>query len=124
MSSQVERAERARRGSKRQRDLEALAAEQAATLAALTPTPAAERAWSAVLERAEASPAIRPDSIETWMRPARVVGVDGTTVVLAVPARAVYWLEHRYHGWIGMALRSCSEFFAVRVIEEPSEVRS
>ena len=119
MSTQAERAERARRGSRRQRDLEALAAEQTAALDAIAFTDRAAEAWQLVLDTAAADSIIRPCDIETWLRPVRPGEADGALVLAAEP-RVASWLRARYGSWIGYTLQlRGAPLRGVRVIEEP-----
>ena len=93
MSSQSERAQRARDGSKRKRDQQALRDERYSRPSDINRDPAAAGAWSAMLEAIRGS---LPESCYLhWLAPVVAIGSREGKLCLESPRR-LGWYEERY----------------------------
>jgi hypothetical protein len=90
--TRVSRADRARRGSRRQRDLDALAAEQAPP-DDITADPNAAGAWAKIL--ATLRPTLPESAYLRWLEPVEAIGSRDGVLCLATPRR-LGWYEERY----------------------------
>lgn len=93
MSNQSERAERARNGSKRKRDQEALRAERYSRPQDIQPDPNAAGAWSSML--AALRPTLPESGYVYWLAPVVAIGSRDGKIVLESP-RKLDWYERRY----------------------------
>ena len=102
------RRERVRRGSRRQRDLMAvaLADEQAQRdrLATVGEAPGAGSAWTDACVLLAAS--VPMSSYKIWLQPLQVVGADGSTLFLSAPEGITAWVGRRYASLIREALQA------------------
>ena len=90
--TRVSRADRARRGSRRQRDLDALAAEQAPP-DDITADPNAAGAWAKIL--ATLRPTLPESAYLRWLEPVEAIGSRDGVLCLATP-RSLDWYRRRY----------------------------
>ena len=89
----VSPADRAREGSRRLRDLAALAAEQAEERQLVEPDPNAASAWSSML--AALRPTLPESGYVYWLAPVVAIGSLDGKIVLESP-RKLDWYERRY----------------------------
>lgn len=116
------RVKRARAGSRRRRDLEALQEREPIPVPVdVIETADARATWRVVVALAESSPQLRPDVIDAWLRPARVAGERNGRVVIAAPPRISERLRRRFGAWLGEAVRSCSAHTGIEIYDDPDE---
>lgn len=104
-------AERARNGSKRQRDLAALQAEQAAEHAipsTTQPSDAATEAWAEVISHAYGT--FHRSALHLWIEPCELVGVDRGALVIAGRHEIAEWVRRRYARKLGKWVRELTGF--------------
>lgn len=100
--NQQKRAGRAKQGSRRQRDVEALRAEESARAASVmaavresaSQTPAAIAAWERTREALREI--LDESNFKLWMEPLQLVGEADGGLVLEAPARILEWVRRRY----------------------------
>ena len=98
-------AERARNGSKRKRDIAALAAETARPLPGdVQADPVAAELWKRVLEAVR--PTVPPSAFANWIAPVTFRGVREGCLVVAGPERAEEWVRRRYGAALGELIRA------------------
>lgn len=101
-------AARARQGSQRKRDLDALAIVQASETEAST---AAERAFATAIE--SLAEAVAPTQRIGVLAVLRSIGVRQNRIVVSGPAHAVAWAERRYALPLSKLVRDVSDFDGV-----------
>lgn len=119
-----ERAERARQGSQRQRDIAALETEERhATLPPddVQESAAATAAFDGVRKVLQAS--LPPSIFESWVEPLRVLGERDGAVCVVGPRRVTTWVRRRYGRHLGDAIRGLSDYRGVFVYDAPVEKR-
>ena len=97
MSAQAQRAQRARNGSRRKRDLDALRAEATPLVpvpADVKPDDRAATAWADALDTLRFR--LPFGSVENWLDPLTVLGVAGNCIVVTGHPRNVDWTRKRY----------------------------
>lgn len=122
MSSIAERAQRARRGSNRQRDLVALQAEEHDKFAVPEGTHLTQQsvdAWAEVV--AQIHRTFHRSAWVFWIEPCPLVGEhNGALVIAGHPAHAT-WVRKRYAKHIGKAIRKLTTYRGLRVCDDGSE---
>lgn len=110
MSNQSERAERARNGSKRKRDQEALRAERYSRPSDVSDDPNAAAAWASMLD------ALRPTLPESgyahWLAPVEAIGSRDGVLCLSTPRELSWYRRYdatldelaRLNGYDGWAI--------------------
>lgn len=111
------RAERARNGSKRKRDLQALAEvnarEAASRFAGVQVT---ERSMTAFLKmKSTLKERVPTATFDLWIEPLRCEGEIDGQLLLSGPARVTTWIERRYLGAIADVVGQVSDFTGVGV---------
>lgn len=111
--------DRARNGSRRQRDVAALTAERYAVPSGTTATEPAERAWEAVSER------LRRDLAQAhwqlWIEPCELIGEHRMALVIAAPHRKAAWVRVRYGMRLGCAVREETDFDGLFVCDKETK---
>lgn len=97
-----DRASRARNGSRRQRDLDALAAENAPP-ADILPSDDATAAWTQAL--AELTRTLPRSVIVLWLSRTRLLGEHKRAIALGATSDVTFFLRKRYGRHIGAAVR-------------------
>jgi hypothetical protein len=117
------RASRARKGSKRKRDQEALAEAEAehtaAFLEAVELTPAATDGWQLVIEALETN--VTPSTFALWFRPLELVGEVAGQLVIAARPEIRAWVDRRYLDRLNVIVREVSEYGGVCFVDVPQE---
>lgn len=108
-------ADRARKGSRRQRDVDALAVEAAARNVELLSAPASPEASAAFDEALVLLRAAFPKApgIGLFVERLRVVGALDEALVLAGDHRIVSWVRRRHAAALGEAVRKVSDYRGV-----------
>lgn len=117
------RARRARQGSRRQRDLKALEAEQRnrhAIPADVRPTEDGARVWAGVVEAMREH--LHASSMQHWVEPLRVVGERNGGLCVAADSRAAYWARQRYGTWLGRLVREEGTYRGLFIFDDVSEL--
>lgn len=112
-----DRVKRARNGSKRKRDLAALAAEQGtqhAIPADAVPSEPAERTWAAVLTQLRRD---LPASAFLFLDHCELVGQHRQALVIAGPAKFTDWVRRRYARHIRKVIRERTDFDGLEVCD-------
>jgi hypothetical protein len=115
------RAERARRGSRRKRDLAALEAERRAAAELLRErsegglSPGAEASWESA--RSLLRDTLGTETFRLWFEPLRPLAVRDGVLYLAGPSRVVRWVERRYRELLESALRRGTDLERVELLE-------
>lgn len=116
MAASIDRAARARNGSRRQRDLDALAEQERSRYAPpadITPHPDAGPTWTAALDAAEIPASPR----ESFIDPLHVLGERDGALCVGGPPRCAEWCRRRWGRAIADAIRERSSFTGLLVFD-------
>jgi hypothetical protein len=107
------RRRRVKNGSRRLRDLVAVAEDDARIARerfSSGPSSEAVEAWEAAVPRLAA--AVPPATFDLWLRPLAVAGDEGDTLILSAPASIRSWVERRYADLIREGVRAAGAAFS------------
>jgi hypothetical protein len=112
-SKLLERAERARAGSRRQRDLDALATVMRAQRGSVEASPQAVAVWDQVLEGLRGR--VSASAFDSWLEPVACIGTIENAIAVEAPERVMSWLTRRYASFLGESIRAASDFAGLRI---------
>lgn len=75
-------------------------------------TPAAIAAWRAAIDRCRA--VLAESTMRIWIDPIELVGEHERLLVVSAPTQTHVWVQRRYSGLLGEAVRASSDFGGVR----------
>lgn len=124
MSSQATQADRARHGSRRRRDLLALAEERKADVPRLPDgveeTDGSLVAWASA--RAVFVGLLTESTLRIWIDPLRLVGETKGALCVVAPLKICTWTIRRYGKLLGETVRASSEYRGLFIAHEPESL--